>query len=646
MKTGNLRHITLIVLLSIGVLSAQEAKVKKADEQFDSYAYIDARKIYLNVVEDGYESAQVFKKLGDTYYFNSEYSEAAKWYKKLFQSYPNDVEPEYYYRTAQTLKSMGEYSESEKMMDKYMALSGNSKVATNLQNSAVSLQDLTDDQTARYRAINITEGLSSSDFGPTFNGNKIVFASSSKNTEGGKTHDWNGLPYLDLYEAEIGENGALENPIALEGDINTPYHESSAVFTKDGKTMYFTRNNYINGKKKRDKKRLVSLKIYKASKKDNGSWGDVEELPFNSNSYSVAHPALNRTENRLYFSSDMEGSLGRSDLWYVDILGNGQYGQPVNLGPKINTEERESFPFVSESGNLYFSSDGHMGLGGLDVFVVSLNGNGQFKTVTNLKAPINSSQDDFGFIIDESQKTGYFSSNREGNEGSVSDDIYAFNENCNAIIKGIITDEKTGKPLEGSLVTLLDENNKVVSQKTVQSNGDYSFEGIADCGTQYAVRASNNEMDYEPKEKTLITPVGVMTTQVDLALAPPDCPINDLGCRLDLQPIYFDFDKHTIRPDAEVELAKILQAMKEYPQLVIHIESHTDSRGDDNYNRQLSDRRAKSTMEWLVKKGVDRNRLSAKGYGESQLVNKCSNGTNCSEQDHQFNRRSMFLIKN
>lgn len=646
MKTENIRHITLIVLLSIGVLSAQEGKVKKADEQFDSYAFIDARKIYLNVVEDGYESAQVFEKLGDTYYFNSEYSEAAKWYKKLVENYPNEVEPEYYYRTAQSLKSIGEYSESERMMGKYTSMSGDSKVAANLQNNTVSLEDLTDAKSTKYRAINITEGLSSSDFGPTFHGNKIVFASSSKNTEGGKTHDWNGLPYLDLYEAEIGKNGTLENPIALGGDINTPYHESSAAFTKDGNTMYFTRNNYINGKKKRDKKRLVSLKIYKASKKDDGTWGDVEELPFNNNSYSVAHPALNNAENRLYFSSDMEGSLGRSDLWYVDIMANGQYGQPINLGPKINTEERESFPFVSGNDNLYFSSDGHMGLGGLDVFVVSLSGNGQFKTVTNLKAPINSSQDDFGFIIDESSKTGYFSSNREGIEGSVSDDIYAFNENCGAIIKGIITDEKTGRPLEGSLVTLLDEDNKIVSQKTVQKDGIYSFEGIADCGTQYAVRASNNEMDYQPKEKTLTTPMGMMSTQVDLALTPPDCPVNDLGCRLDLQPIYFDFDKHNIRPDAEVELAKILQAMKEYPQLVIHIESHTDSRGDDNYNRELSDRRAKSTLEWLVKKEVDRNRLSAKGYGESQLVNKCSNGVNCSEEDHQLNRRSMFIIKN
>lgn len=646
MKTGIIRYMTLAVLLSICTLSAQEGKVKKADEQFDSYAYIDARKIYLNVVEDGYESAQVFKKLGDTYYFNSEYSEASKWYQKLIQNYPSEVESEYYYRYAQTLKSLGNYEEAEKMMERYTSVSGSSHVAKNHEKNTVSFQDLADTEIKKYKAINITEEFSSSDFGPAFYGDKIVFASSSNNTEGGKVHDWTGLPYLDLYEAEVGENGVLENPVTLKGDINTPYHESSATFSKDGKTMYFTRNNYINGKKKRGKQRLVSLKIYKATKNDNGSWGNVEELPFNNDSHSVAHPALNNDESRLYFSSDMEGALGRSDLWYVDILQNGQYGEPVNLGPQINTEERESFPFISDNGNLYFSSDGHMGLGGLDIFVVSLDKNGEFKTVTNLKKPINTSQDDFGFIIDEEKKLGYLSSNRDGNEGSSSDDIYAFSENCGVIIEGIVTDGKTGMPLEGSLVTLLDENNGVVSQEIVQSNGSYHFGDLVDCGAQYAVRASNNEKEYLPTEKTVVTPIGVTSLQVDLALTPPDCPVTDLGCRLDLQPIYFDFDKHNIRKDAEVELAKILQAMKEYPRLVIHIESHTDSRGNDDYNKTLSERRAKSTLEWLVAKGIDRNRLSAKGYGESQLINECGNGANCSEDNHQLNRRSMFIIKN
>ncbi|WP_421824974.1 OmpA family protein [Flagellimonas oceanensis] len=294
---------------------------------------------------------------------------------------------------------------------------------------------------------------------------------------------------------------------------------------------------------------------------------------------------------------------------------------------------------------MFFSSDGHVGLRGLDIFRASHNNSEGFYAVTNLEQPINSNQDDFGFIVKEKEKIGYLSSNRDGEGGSSSDDIYLLTENCNPVIYGAITNAKTGEPLEGSMVYLMDENNQVISQKITLANGNYQFEDDMDCEKQYVVRASNEEKEYEPLEKVVMTPEGTMMLQVDLALTPPDCPVDDLGCRLDLQPIYFDFDKHNIRPDAEVELAKILEAMKEYPQLNIHIESHTDSRGNDAYNMRLSERRAKSTLEWLVEKGIDRDRLSSKGYGESQLINNFSNGVNCSKEAHQLNRRSMFIIK-
>lgn len=623
-------------------LQAQEMKIKKANEEFNNFSYIDARKIYLDVVEDGYESAQIFKKIGDTYYFNSEYVEASTWYKKLISKYPNQVEPEYYYRASQVLKSTGEYEEANQMMEKFKATSDNPTMAQNFS----SVENLMDLNNKKFKVINITNGLTSSDFGPSFHGNKIVYASSSTNPEGGKVHDWNGLPYLDLYEAEIGEDGTLQDPTPLKGDINSPYHESSAVFTKDGNTVYFTRNNYIGGKKKRGKDRLVSLKIYKATKNKNGLWGNLQELPFNGDSYSTAHPALSPDEKRLYFSSDMEGTLGRSDIWYVDILPNGEYSAPVNIGSKVNTQERESFPYISNDNDLYFSSDGHPGLGGLDIFAVSLNGQGLYPNVTNLKSPINSNQDDFGFIINKQKQMAYLSSNREGTKGSISDDIYLVSENCNIIIKGIVSDTKTGAPLFGAQITLLDESNAVISQNTIAADGTYHFDGLADCGKQYAIRAAYDEKEYEPTEEIIITPSGSEIVVVDLKLTPPDCAVDDLGCRLDLQPIYFDFDKHNIRPDAEVELAKILRALKNYPKLKIHIESHTDSRGNDDYNLALSERRAKSTMQWLIEKGINADRLSAKGYGESQLINKCANGIGCSKEEHQLNRRSMFIIQN
>jgi outer membrane protein OmpA-like peptidoglycan-associated protein/tetratricopeptide (TPR) repeat protein len=637
MSKINIIHILIAVFVA-NIGFAQENKIKKANEDFFNYDYIDARKIYLSVVEDGYTSAQIYKKLGDTYYFNSEYGEAAVWYVKLVETYPDEVGTDYYYRAAQSLKSIGKIEESKSLMKKYVDSSGDSSL------NWESFEELANTSSNQYQVVNITDDLEGSDFGPSYFGNKIVFSSSSLNTEGSKIHDWSGLPYLDLFDSELGEDGKLAHIKKLEGEVNSPYHESSATFTKDGKTIYFTRNNYINGKKKRGKQRLVSLKIYQATLNENGTWGSVVELPFNDDSYSTAHPALNPEENRLYFSSNREGTLGASDLWYVDIHSDGTYGEPVNLGPQINTSERETFPFISEDNKLFFSSDGHLGLGGLDIFMAPLQQISK-ENIKNLGQPINSNQDDFGFIINEAEKKGYLSSNRGGEGGSSFDDIYLITENCHPIFYGIITDAKTGEPLQGSTVYLLDKDNKVISQQVTTANGNYQFEEDIDCNNQYVLRASNDEKEYLPQEKVVITPSGAKMLQVNIALTPPDCPVNDLGCRLDLQPIYFDFDMHNIRPDAEVELAKILQAMKQYPQLNIHIESHTDSRGDDNYNMQLSERRAKSTLEWLVEKGIDRKRLTSKGYGESQLINNCSNDVQCSQKEHQLNRRSMFIIK-
>ncbi len=649
MKVNGLDKRICTILLTIiicGIVNGQRSRLKKAEEEFDKYAFIDARKIYLKVVENGYESAQVLKKLGDTYYFNSEYGEAVKWYKRLVDHYPNQLEAEYYYRAAQTFKSIGEYHLSKKMMGEFASLSAMTSIAKNFMKDYPALDSLVDFQSKKFEVENVTNGLSSSDFGPSFHQDKIVYASSSANTKGDKIHDWTGLPYLDLYEAKINEEWKLSDPVPLTGDINTPYHESSATFTKDGKTMYFTRNNYSKGKRKKNKDRLVSLKIYKASKNDDGSWSNIQELPFNHDSYGVAHPALSPDEKRLYFSSNMEGTFGASDIWYVDILNNGLYGTPVNLGPEINTEARETFPYVSKNNNLYFSSDGHLGLGGLDVFVISLEEEGEFKKVTNLKKPINSNKDDFGFILNEDMQIGYLSSNRDGDAGSISDDIYRVWEKCGEIhIEGIISDAKTGKPIFGSLVILLDENNTVVATTASDSDGRYEFEEPLDCSKQYAIRGENDLMEYVPTEKTITTPRGSHLLKVNVELVPPDCAVNDLGCRLDLQPIYFDYGRYSIRKDAEVELAKILQAMKEYPQIRIHIESHTDSRSSYSFNLKLSEKRARSTMEWLIRQGIDRNRLSAKGYGESQLLNNCSNGVECSEEAHQLNRRSVFIIK-
>ncbi|MCF6307875.1 MAG: OmpA family protein [Flavobacteriaceae bacterium] len=634
--------LLLIILLYTTISFSQKSQIAKANKEFDKYSYIDAREIYLKVIEDGYTSAEIYERLGDTYYFNSEYKNASKWYSKLVAEFPDEVKTEYYYRASQSLKSVGSYKKSDTMMILYSERGGDELIAENFKNNPNYLESITDE--ARDFQINkVTVNSAFSDFGPSFYLNKVVFASNSKESEGVKTLSWNGLPYLDLYEADMDENGNLSNVTLLNGDVNTKYNESSSAFTKDGKTLYFTRNNYFEGKKGRDKNKTIRLKLYKATKSGDTFWGNIEELPFNGKEFSVAHPTLSTDEKRLYFSSDMEGTLGQSDIWYVDVLENNAYGTPVNLGTEINTEARETFPFISDKNKLYFSTDGRAGLGGLDVYVASLNDQGGVTgKITNLGEPANSSSDDFGFIINEEKRIGYVSSNRGGDKGSVEDDIYLINERCVITVSGLVTDIKTGSLIPGAEVLLLDTNNKLVSSMAVGSNARYNF--TTDCETVYTLRGIKAE--YEPTEKRITTPTETGSIDVPLKLNPLDCPPNDLGCRLTLLPIYFDFDRFNIRKDASIELAKILAAMREYKELIIHIESHTDARGDDLYNEILSEKRAQSTLNWLVDQGIDRSRLSAKGYGEKQHVNGCSNGVKCTEEEHQLNRRSMFIIQN
>ena len=619
--------------------------IYSAAKDFERYNYVNAQKSYVKFAESGDESIEVVKSLADTYYLNSQYDKAAVWYNKLLTNYSDQISAEYYFKASLSLKSLGDYKGADYIMSEYIKRT-DKIIIRNEFNSNQQYLDTIEKNSNLYSISKTSINSSKSDFGPSYYGSsQVVFASANKGS-GSEDYTWTGEPFLDLHIADIDVNGDLVNNTPFNGGINTKFHESSTTFTKDLKTMYFTRNNYFKGEEKWDDENTIKLKLYRASMQDDDSWGNIEELPFNSDQYSVAHPSLSLDEKRIYFSSDMPGTFGKSDIWYVDIIDKENYGRPVNLGPNINTEERESFPYISSENVLYFSSNGLMGLGGLDIFMTALNSKGFPTSTTNLGEPVNSRYDDFGLIINPEINRGYLSSNRDGFDGSSSDEIYTFFEDiCLVSLAGVVTDIRTGDLIPGSKVQLIGEDLEVIAEQIVGEDARYNFKkDIIDCSILYRITAGNGKA-YKPASKDLTTPSISQAIIVDLALDwATECAPNDLGCILELKPLYFDFDKSFIRADAAVELQKVLEAMNEYPEMIISFESHTDSRGNDIYNENLSERRAKSTRGWLLDRGISPDRLTAKGFGESQLLNQCANGVRCSEEEHQQNRRSFFRI--
>lgn len=646
---NRLVYIAITFIFSVGAFSqSKKSNTVKADKEYNQYDYVDAIKAYEALFAKGYKSSEMLQRLGNAYYFKADLENAAKWYSELFNVTKN-VDAEYYFRYAQSLKAIQDY----KKADEYMVLfneKNNSDLRAKLAQEQQNYRDLIKLNSGRYTIENAGINSSFSDYGASYYNNKLVFASSRDTaSSGNKIHKWNGETFTNLYAAERGEGGALSSPKKFGNKLNSKYHESTPAFTKDGKTVYFTRNNFLE-KKGVDKDNTILLKIYTATLVGN-EWTNIKELPFDSNNYSVAHPSLSADEKTLYFSSDMPGSIGQSDIYKVAINADGSYGTPVNLGNVINTEGRETFPFITVDNKLYFSSDGHPGIGGLDVFVSEMQKEGNFNQVFNVGEPLNSSSDDFGFIIDTPSKTGYITSNRSGGQGG--DDIYKFKEiknlntKCEQAITGVAKDIETAAPIPFAKVTLSDSNNVFIKEVVTDAEGKFDF-GIVQCGTKYNIKTEKPLHATVETQVTTLNKYGKTFVPVELAKSPIKMELGkNLADKdaLDIKQIYFDLDKYNIRPDAEIELTKIIEVLKQYPTMEIDIRSHTDSRNTAKYNQLLSDKRAKATCDWIVAKGIDRKRLSAKGYGESQLINYCSDGFKCSEEEHQLNRRSEFIIK-
>ncbi|PRZ22003.1 OmpA family protein [Flavobacterium granuli] len=634
-----------LALLSVVSFSshAQKTKVASADKKYDNYAYIEAIKTYERVAEKGYKSADLFQKLGNSYYFNAELDKAAKWYGELF-SMTQDVEPEYYYRYSQSLKSIGQNNKADEMLALFNQKSGNDTRGKIFKKNTNYLEVIKANS-GRYNVENAGINSQYSDYGSSFLHNKIVFASArDTGSINQRKHKWTDQNFTNLYTADLDDsmNPGVISPFSK--NVNSKFNESTPVFTKDGKTMYFTRNNYLDGKKGKNGNNITLIKIYKANL-ENNQWINITELPFNSDNYSTAHPALSTDEKTLYFASDMPGTLGQSDLFKVSIKDDGSFGTPQNLGNTINTEGRETFPFLTDENEIYFASDGHPGLGGLDIFMSKIKADATFGEVQNVGSDVNSPKDDFAYLIDTKTRKGFFTSNRDGGKGY--DDIYKFLEtkklSCEQELSGIITDLKTSQILPNAKISLFDATFRLMNSTLSDQNGNYSFN--VECGRTYHVRAEKTEYTTKEEKIDIISQTG--KTNLSIALEKEACQVavgDDLGKCFGIKMIYFDLDKHFITPIATLDLEKILDVMNQNPTMKIDIRSHTDSRQTFKYNEILSGKRAKATLEWLVKKGINPNRLTAKGYGETQLVNKCSDGVKCTEEEHQMNRRSEFII--
>ena len=643
MKNIILLYITIVSVFSFNIYS-QKARITAADKKYDNYAYVDAIKTYERIAEKGYKSIDMYKKLGNAYYFNGELDKAVKWYGELFaMAVDTDLDSEYYYRYAQSLRSIGQNDKADEMLQKFIQKSGNDSRGKLFQENPNYLEAIKANS-GRYQVENAGINSKYSDYGTAIYSNKIVFASArDTGSLGHRTNSWTGQPFTNLYTADLGDNMAPGAPNKFDKNINSKFHEASPVFTADGNTMYFTRNNYLDGKKGKDGNDITLIKIYKASLVDD-KWTNVTELPFDSDNYSTAHPALSPDGKILYFASDMPGTLGQSDLFKVVINADGTFGTPQNLGNTINTEGKETFPFVNDENEIYFASDGHPGLGGLDVFMSKINADGAFSKVKNVGADVNSPKDDFAYLIDTKSRRGFFSSNRDGGQGY--DDIYKFLETtrlCEQLLYGEITDLVTKELIPDAKISLYDSQFNLIKSSVSDSKGNYTFE--VECGKTYNIRAEKPE--YTTKEQKVVIAETNGKTYLPITLEKVKCKVtigDNLGKCFGIKMIYFDFDKSNIREEAALDLEKILDVLNQNPTMKLDIRSHTDSRGTFKYNEALSERRVKSTTEWLIKNGVNSDRLTGRGYGENQLVNKCSDNVTCTEEEHQLNRRSEFII--
>ncbi len=617
-------YIILSFVLASSLLSAQNKDTQVADKLFKKFEFISAAESYLKLIATQNADGYVYRQLADCYYNIYNTKEAAKWYAKAITK---KQDSELYYRYAQMLKANGNYAESNKQMQKFATMQpDDSRTKIFNENPDYVPALLVQKNFFDIKSIEINSD--KSDFGAVLQGNSIYFTSARNSNS--KIYSWTKEPFLDIYKANLNEDGTISNILLLK-ELNSKYHDGSISISQDGNTLYFTSDSFRENSFEKDKSNKLKLgknNIFSA-KLVNGKWDQITSLPFNSKDYSTGNPSISKDGKTLYFSSNRPGSIGGVDIWKVTISENGSYGPPENLGKKINTEGNESFPFITSDNVLYFSSDAHLGLGAMDIYKIDLNA---ISEVKNLGKPVNSEKDDFAFSFNENKKIGFLASNRNGN-----DDIFQLKPACNYEVNTIVTNANTGAILAEANVSILDDKNNIISTEKSNSKGEVSY--AVECEKRHTIQATKEGFESNSFEVTASNKKGG-SIKISASLNPISAIISEKEVLL--KPIFFEYNNSNITQQGAFELDKLVQIMKNNEKLIIFVKSHTDNRGSDEFNLLLSDKRAKATIQYVISNGIAANRISGKGYGETELKVDCKE--NCTEKDHEQNRRSEFLL--
>jgi len=633
--------ITLIAFLA----SCSNGYIKSGDKEFENLSYSKAIKKYEKALNGQPDNTDLKLKLADSHRRLNQSEKAEKYYQQVADSIELPTNEKLNF--AQVLMKNNRYEDARPYLESYLEENPTDQLARDLLASTNSIDELKED-TSAYILTDLPLDFTVSMFGPTIYKDGIVFAGETEITSAASTNPWTGYSFLDMFYVKKDANGNWDIAENFSQELNGRFHDGPATFNKDETMIIYTRSAMRN-----EKKRLVNEEnenqfyLYTSTLKD-GEWSEPEELPFNNNTYSVGHPSLSEDGKTLYFSSDMPGGYGESDI-YKSTYDGTNWSEPINLGKTINTPGKDLFPYIHTDGNLYFSSEGHQNMGGLDVFVSSNKG-GVWSAPINLAYPLNSSRDDFAIAINDNDTTGFVSSNRSG-----IDMIYEYAKVPPVfIVKGIAALKSTSEPIENMAIKLVNITDGDSATIRTKANGRFTFNLLP--SKSYKITGSKE--GYFTVSKSFETGKRSVEKEVDLLFELDEIVTSDPGTgsgtpigggatankTYDIGEVFYDYDKSAIRQDAKPVLNKLVGLLKDNPEISIEIQSHSDSRGTNGYNQNLSNRRAQSVVNYIINAGIDKGRLQSKGFGESQPVNNCVDGVECTEAQHQKNRRTEFIV--